>query len=63
MVSLRVEPSGQPTNCRIVRSSGDSTVDAKLCPLIVQRVYFRPALNASGRPIPYQLQYVATWDL
>ena len=63
MVSLRVEPSGQPTNCRIVRSSGDSTVDAQLCPLITQRLYFRPALNASGRPIAYQLQYVATWDL
>ena len=63
MVSLRVEPSGQPTNCRIVRSSGNSTIDAGLCPLITRRVYFRPALNASGQPIPYQLQYVATWDL
>ena len=63
MVSLRVEPSGQPTNCKIVRSSGDSTVDGQLCPLIMQRLYFRPALNASGRPIPYQVQYVATWDL
>lgn len=63
MASLRVEPSGQPTNCRIVRSSGDTMVDAGLCPLITQRVFFRPALNAAGRPIPYQLQYVATWDL
>lgn len=63
MVSLRVEPSGQPTNCRIVRSSGDSAVDAGLCPLITQRLYFRPARDASGRPIAYQLQYVATWDL
>ena len=63
MVSLRIEPSGQPTNCKIVRSSGDSMVDGQLCPLITQRLYFRPALDASGRPIAYQLQYVATWDL
>lgn len=63
MVSLRIEPNGQPTNCRIVRSSGDSAVDAGLCPLITNRLYFRPALDASGRPIAYQLQYVATWDL
>ena len=63
MVALRVEPNGLPSNCRIVRSSGDSSVDAGLCPLIVVRLRFRPALNDQGRPIPYQLQYVATWRL
>lgn len=63
MVALRVEPNGLPSNCRIVRSSGDSSVDAGLCPLIVERLRFRPALNDQGRPIPYQLQYVATWRL
>jgi periplasmic protein TonB len=63
MVSLRVEPSGAPSNCRISRSSGDSAVDGALCPLIVSRLRFRPALDDQGRPIPYQLQYVATWSL
>ena len=63
MVSLRVEPSGLPSNCRIARSSGDSVVDSGLCPLITQRLKFRPALDDRGRPIPYQLQYVATWSL
>ena len=63
MMSLRVEPDGQPSNCRVVRSSGDPTVDGELCPLVTQRLRFRPALNDLGRPIPYQLQYVATWDL
>ncbi|GAA3906690.1 hypothetical protein GCM10022276_26490 [Sphingomonas limnosediminicola] len=63
MVSLRIEPTGVPTNCRIVRSSGDPYVDQGLCPLIVQRLRFRPALDDQRRPIPYQLQYVATWSL
>lgn len=63
MVSLRVEPSGAPSNCRIVRSSGDGGVDAGLCPLIQSRLRFRPALDDQGRPIAYQLQYVATWSL
>lgn len=63
MVSLRVEPDGTTTNCRIVRSSGDAGVDAGLCPLIIARLRFRPALDDQGRPIPYQLQYVATWTL
>lgn len=63
MVSLRVDTAGAPTNCRVVRSSGDAAVDGGLCPLIEARLRFRPALDDQGRPIPYQLQYVATWAL
>lgn len=63
MVSLRVETSGAPSGCRIMRSSGDPVVDSGLCPLIEARLRFRPALDDHGRPIPYQLQYVATWSL
>lgn len=63
MVSLRVEPTGLPSNCRVVRSSGDPVIDANLCPLIQDRLRFRPAMDDQGRPIAYQLQYVATWDL
>ena len=63
MLSLRVEPSGIPSNCRVVRSSGDAAVDAGLCPLIEARLRFDPARDDQGRPIPYQLQYVATWRL
>jgi protein TonB len=63
MVSLRVEPTGAPSNCRVIRSSGDAVVDDGLCPLIEARLRFRPALDDQGRPIAYQLQYVATWNL
>ena len=63
MVSLRVDPSGAATNCRVVRSSGDSVIDGSLCPLVEARLRFRPALDDQGRPIAYQLQYVATWSL
>lgn len=63
MVSLRVEPNGSASNCRVVRSSGDSTVDQGLCPLITRRLHFRPALDDRGRPIAYRLEYVATWRL
>jgi periplasmic protein TonB len=63
MVSLLVQTNGVPSQCRIVRSSGDPGVDGGLCPLIEARLRFRPALDDRGRPIPYQLQYVATWRL
>ena len=63
MVSLRLDPSGAIASCRIQRSSGDPYVDSGLCPLISQRLHFLPALDDRGRPIPYQLDYVATWAL
>ena len=63
MVALTVDTGGNPTKCRISRSSGDSAVDSGLCPLITSRLRFRPARDASGRPVPYGLQYVANWSL
>lgn len=63
VVSLTVNPRGLPTDCRVARSSGDSVVDGGLCPLVTQRLRFRPALDAHGRPIPYSLNYVANWSL
>ena len=63
MVSLLVQPDGMPSDCRIVRSSGDSTVDTQLCPLVIARLRFRPALDDQQRPITYRIQYVATWSL
>ena len=63
MVHLVVQTNGLPTNCRVVRSSGDPYVDSGLCPLIMDRLRFRPALDDQARPITYQLDYVATWTL
>ena len=63
VVSLMVEPTGSPSNCIITRSSGDAYVDQGLCPLILERLRFRPARDNYGRPIPYRLQYVATWRI
>ncbi len=63
MVALTVDTRGMPGNCRVVRSSGDSIVDSGLCPLVTRRLRFRPARDASGRAIPYTLQYVANWSV
>ena len=63
MMSIRIEPSGEVSNCRLLRSSGDPYVDSGLCPLITERLRFLPALDDRGRPIAYQLDYVATWRL
>ena len=63
IMSIGIEPGGKVDSCRVIRSTGDPIVDAGLCPLISQRLRFRPALDDRGRPIPYRLDYVATWTL
>lgn len=63
MVSLRVQTNGSATNCRVVRSSGDAVIDSGLCPLLTQRLRFKPARDNQERPIPYTLEYVANWRL
>jgi protein TonB len=63
MIALQLDARGVPVSCRVARSTGDSDVDDGLCPLITQRLRFSPALDDQGRPIPYNLQYVASWTL
>ena len=59
--------SFSPADCRAIAESCARAailyVDSGLCPLIVERLRFRPALDDHGHPVPYQLQYVATWRL
>jgi protein TonB len=61
-VAIIIAPSGRISNCRLVRSSGDPSVDAGLCPLITSRLAFSPARDADGRPITYSTNYHAQWS-
>jgi protein TonB len=63
MLSIQLDANGVPVGCSIARSSGDPYVDSGLCPLVTNRLRFLPARDADGRPIPYRLQYVASWTL
>jgi protein TonB len=62
-VAIVVSARGVVSGCRLIRSSGNSTVDARLCPLVQQRLAFRPALDASGRPIDFRTNFHATWSV
>ncbi|HEX2804115.1 MAG TPA: hypothetical protein VHN55_09080 [Sphingomicrobium sp.] len=60
-VAIRVNAGGRVDSCSVEHSSGDSTIDAGLCPLIRSRLRFQPARDAQGRPIPFYTHYRATW--
>lgn len=61
--AIIVSPSGSVSGCRLIRSSGNSTVDARLCPLVQQKMWFSPALDEAGRPIEFRFNFHANWAL
>jgi protein TonB len=60
-ISIRVNPDGSVSNCRIVRSSGSPAADALMCQLTQQFVRFSPARDQSGRPIAEDVTWVPNW--
>ena len=60
-VSIRVNPDGSATNCRIVRSSGSPPADAMMCQLTEQYVRFRPARDPYGRAVAQDITWYPNW--
>lgn len=58
-----IQPSGRVSGCRIIRSSGEASLDATTCRLIEERFRFKPATNAAGDPIPSQYGWRQSWWL
>jgi protein TonB len=61
VIGFRVRSDGRVDNCSVVRSSGVPTIDSATCRLFEQRFRFRPALDAAGRPIDFNLRTDFTW--
>lgn len=60
-ISIRVNPDGSVSNCRVMRSSGNAYANSLMCQLTVQYVRFSPALDPSGRPISQDVTWVPNW--
>lgn len=60
-VMIRVTPDGVASNCRVVRSSGNSTADALMCQLTERYVRFRPARDPNGRPVAQDITWYPNW--
>jgi protein TonB len=60
-VTIRVNPDGTVSNCRIARSSGDRAADALMCQLTVRYIRFEPARDPSGRPVAQDVTFFPNW--
>ena len=61
LVSFRVRTDGRADLCRVLRSSGFAQFDGETCRLIERRFRFRPARDAAGRPIEWEIRTDYTW--
>ena len=60
-VLILVNASGNVSNCRIARSSGDPSLDALVCELTQRYVRFDPARDPEGRPVAQDVTYFPSW--
>ena len=60
-VSFIVRRDGGVDRCTVVRSSGFAAFDETTCRLIERRFRFRPARDAVGRPIDWEIRTEYTW--
>lgn len=64
-VSVRytVETDGHVTGCIVTRSSGYASLDRVTCRLIEERVRYKPALDAQGRPMTSEVEEDHSWSM
>jgi TonB family protein len=60
---LAVGVDGQVTGCTITNSSGSSLLDSTTCSILVRRARFKPATDASGKPLPDTFTGKIVWRL
>lgn len=61
IVKVTVGTDGRASDCSVYKPSPDSEADAITCRLVVQRLRFRPALNAAGDPVPAPFFWRQRW--
>lgn len=61
--AIVISSDGRVSACRLIRSSGNPIVDERVCPIIQERLAFRPALDSSGRPIEVRTSFHASWSV
>ena len=55
-VEVAITPEGRAGDCRVIRTSGTTALDASACQIVSQQSRWRPAKNSSGAPEQAQAQ-------
>src|SRR4051812_47527496 len=58
-----VDISGNPTECRVTKSSGQPLLDKATCDVVRARAHFTPAQGADGKPVASRYSTTTVWKL
>jgi len=58
---LSVSENGRVTDCSVLQTTGDASVDDALCNLMIRQSRWDPARDRQGNPIAVKVRYTATW--
>lgn len=61
IVAITVGTDGRPTGCRVSRPSKDAQANAITCKLALKRFRFKPASDASGKPVASIYGWKQSW--
>lgn len=62
-IAWTIDQVGKTRDCRVLDSSGATSLDLTTCAIILQKARFRPALDKDGKPMEsYQVQAIR-WSL
>lgn len=59
---LTVAESGRVTACLVMQGTVSAAVDNALCQVMIRQSRWVAARDTTGRPIPVQVRYTATWS-
>lgn len=61
IVAITVSADGRPSGCRVSRASKDAQANTITCQLALSRFRFKPATDASGKPVASIYGWKQTW--
>ena len=61
IVAVTVGTDGRPTGCRVARPSKDAQANAITCQLALKRFRFKPATDATGKPVGSVYGWKQSW--
>lgn len=51
IVRYAIDESGRPSDCVVLKSSGNSSLDSRACSVLMKRARFEPARDREGKPM------------
>lgn len=62
-VRWTIGANGKVADCRIVRSSGNATLDGSVCKQVVKRAVYEPAIDKDGQPMMWVETRRIVWSI